>query len=292
MCLQSVGQEDPLEEGMADHPSILAWRIPWTEEPTGYSPWGSQKSQIWLKWLSMHAHAELRSHMPSGMAKRSKTIATIITHFKNHKHISVITDSHPVVVVVGAVNRYPINTQGTICVYTACHRRAEAFKSSGQDGLKTRYLSTNQPPSGEVEALMGNEGRMCPGGKTSTHQGSELGRSLQGQGGWRGKSKNSMGPGEVRTPGRHFEALSFPWIGVKGLRTEQRAPIHPRNKKILSCSYWVRILEDQGGSQGKSLAALRCLAIVTVAGTSVVCAEMVKKLGSRTLWRSRQQDFL
>ena len=30
---QSLGQEDPLEEGMATHPSILAWRIPWTEEP-------------------------------------------------------------------------------------------------------------------------------------------------------------------------------------------------------------------------------------------------------------------
>ena len=29
----SVGQEDPLEEGMATHFSILAWRVPWTEEP-------------------------------------------------------------------------------------------------------------------------------------------------------------------------------------------------------------------------------------------------------------------
>ena len=32
--LQSIGQEDPLEEGMATHFSILAWRIPWTEEPS------------------------------------------------------------------------------------------------------------------------------------------------------------------------------------------------------------------------------------------------------------------
>ena len=31
--VQSLGQEDPLEKGMADHSSILAWRIPWTEEP-------------------------------------------------------------------------------------------------------------------------------------------------------------------------------------------------------------------------------------------------------------------
>jgi len=33
MWVQSLGWEDPLEEGMATHSSILAWRIPWTEEP-------------------------------------------------------------------------------------------------------------------------------------------------------------------------------------------------------------------------------------------------------------------
>ena len=33
MQVQSLGQEDPLEEGMATHSSILAWRVPWTEEP-------------------------------------------------------------------------------------------------------------------------------------------------------------------------------------------------------------------------------------------------------------------
>ena len=38
--IQSLSQEDPLEKGMVTHCSILAWRIPWTEEPVGYSPWG------------------------------------------------------------------------------------------------------------------------------------------------------------------------------------------------------------------------------------------------------------
>ena len=42
--VQSLGQEDPLEEEMATHSSILAWRIPWTEEPDGYSPWGCKES--------------------------------------------------------------------------------------------------------------------------------------------------------------------------------------------------------------------------------------------------------
>ena len=38
--VQSLGQEDPLEEGKATHSSIVAWRIPWTEEPGGlHSPW-------------------------------------------------------------------------------------------------------------------------------------------------------------------------------------------------------------------------------------------------------------
>ena len=40
MWVRSPGQEDPLEKGMATHSIILVWRIPWTEEPGGYSPWG------------------------------------------------------------------------------------------------------------------------------------------------------------------------------------------------------------------------------------------------------------
>ena len=35
MLVRSLGREDPLEEGMATHSNILAWRIPWTEEPGG-----------------------------------------------------------------------------------------------------------------------------------------------------------------------------------------------------------------------------------------------------------------
>ena len=42
--VRSLGREDPLEEGMATHSSILAWRIPWTEEPGGLQSMGSRKS--------------------------------------------------------------------------------------------------------------------------------------------------------------------------------------------------------------------------------------------------------
>ena len=41
--VQSLGLEDPLEKGMATHSSILAWRIPWTEELGRLQPMGSQE---------------------------------------------------------------------------------------------------------------------------------------------------------------------------------------------------------------------------------------------------------
>ena len=40
--VRSLDWEDLLEEGMATHSSVPAWRIPWTEEPVGYSPWGGK----------------------------------------------------------------------------------------------------------------------------------------------------------------------------------------------------------------------------------------------------------
>ena len=46
--VQSLGQEDPLEEEMATHSSILAWEIPRTEEPGGLQSVESQKSQTEL----------------------------------------------------------------------------------------------------------------------------------------------------------------------------------------------------------------------------------------------------
>jgi len=42
--VRSLGQEDPLEKGMATHTSIVAWRIPWIEEPDGATVHGVAKS--------------------------------------------------------------------------------------------------------------------------------------------------------------------------------------------------------------------------------------------------------
>ena len=43
MQVRSLSQEDPLKEGVATHSSILAWEIPWTEEPGGLQSMGSQR---------------------------------------------------------------------------------------------------------------------------------------------------------------------------------------------------------------------------------------------------------
>ena len=44
--VQSLGQEDSLEKGMVTHSSILAWRIPWTEEPGRLHPWGCKELDV------------------------------------------------------------------------------------------------------------------------------------------------------------------------------------------------------------------------------------------------------
>ena len=55
MRVRSLGPEDPLEQEMATHSSILAWKIPWTEEPGGLQFIGSQKSQT---RLSTHTNSK------------------------------------------------------------------------------------------------------------------------------------------------------------------------------------------------------------------------------------------
>ena len=55
----SLGRGDPLEKGMATHSSILAWRISWTEEPGGYSPWGLKE----LDMTEATCHTCIEAHL-------------------------------------------------------------------------------------------------------------------------------------------------------------------------------------------------------------------------------------
>ena len=59
----SLGPEDPLEEGMAIHSSILAWRIPWTEEPGGLQSIELQRvGHNWSNWA--HTHIQIHKLKP------------------------------------------------------------------------------------------------------------------------------------------------------------------------------------------------------------------------------------
>ena len=73
------GREGPLEEDMATHSSILAWTIPWTEEPGGLQSMGSQKSQTCLKrqharraWLKPRQHGSRR-------VRRQSNVSTLVS---------------------------------------------------------------------------------------------------------------------------------------------------------------------------------------------------------------------
>ena len=60
------GWEDPLEEGMTTHSSILAWRTPWTEEPRGHSPWGHKELDTAERQNSSHTVSHSLLDLRSG----------------------------------------------------------------------------------------------------------------------------------------------------------------------------------------------------------------------------------
>jgi len=75
----SLGQEDPLEEGMATRSSILAWRIQWTEEPGGLQSLGSQTAgHNWSDLAHTHTYTHTHTH----------------THAPQFIHIHSFTEGH------------------------------------------------------------------------------------------------------------------------------------------------------------------------------------------------------
>ena len=61
--VRSLGWEDPLEKNMATHSSILAWKIPWMEEPGGYSPWGRKELDMTERLTHTHTHTHTHDCM-------------------------------------------------------------------------------------------------------------------------------------------------------------------------------------------------------------------------------------
>ena len=77
--VQSLGWQASLEKGMATHSSILAWRIPWTEE-TDDLQFQVAKSQTQLKPLSMHAYTRMLIDVLSGLWCQKKWSKQIVHH--------------------------------------------------------------------------------------------------------------------------------------------------------------------------------------------------------------------
>ena len=61
MQVRSLDWEDPLEEEMATHSGILAWKIPWTEEPGGFQSMGSGESDM-TECVRVHTHVPVCAH--------------------------------------------------------------------------------------------------------------------------------------------------------------------------------------------------------------------------------------
>ena len=59
--VQSLGQEDPLEKEMETHSSVLAWRIPWTEDSGGLQPLGSQRVRYSLVTKQYTCQQQMRT---------------------------------------------------------------------------------------------------------------------------------------------------------------------------------------------------------------------------------------
>ena len=113
--VQSLGQEDPLEMGMTSHSSILAWRIPRTEEPDGLPPIGSQRVRhdwttnvftftCWQgEWLNTRAwclgveySSDLinqfpHTHLAKGMGSQGRGVELDTQNFSGHKELTVFS---------------------------------------------------------------------------------------------------------------------------------------------------------------------------------------------------------
>ena len=72
--IQSLGRQDPLEKGLATHPSILAWRIIWTEEPGGLQSMGSESQTRLSARTRAHTHTHTHTHISSLLGSLSESL--------------------------------------------------------------------------------------------------------------------------------------------------------------------------------------------------------------------------
>ena len=81
MQIQSLGQKDPLEEEMANHSTILAWEIPWTEEPGGLQSVGYKESdttELRGDWAAAAQQGQSRLHLESEELSGDPSVAFFV----------------------------------------------------------------------------------------------------------------------------------------------------------------------------------------------------------------------
>ena len=84
--VQFLGWEDSLEEGMATHYNIFAWRIPWTEEPIGYSPWGCKELDTTERLSTQHTGEEEGIKFPLGRDQHYARHPYMVFYFKHQNY--------------------------------------------------------------------------------------------------------------------------------------------------------------------------------------------------------------
>ena len=77
MRVQSLGWEDPLEEEMVTHSSVLAWKVPWTEEPSGLQSMGLQRIRLAVAKDS-HFHFHILKSGIAGSIKHNIVLSNCV----------------------------------------------------------------------------------------------------------------------------------------------------------------------------------------------------------------------
>ena len=96
--LWSLGQEDPLEEGIAIHSSILVWRIPWTDEPDWLQSMGLQRVRNeWATNIHTHTHTHTDMFLPTvatTLAQSYRVWCSVYILSAWHKSVDVIMSGY------------------------------------------------------------------------------------------------------------------------------------------------------------------------------------------------------
>ena len=88
MHVWSLGREDPLQENMATHSRILAWRIPWTEEPSGLQFMGSQR--VGHDWSELaHRHSNQAADVNNGKGVKARPLGLILLYYPFRGRVQV-----------------------------------------------------------------------------------------------------------------------------------------------------------------------------------------------------------